>query len=215
LDRNPLPTQKSVKEMDSLNDLRYMFDDLEIIKSDLEKDPETSSPPARKSEITQGSGLYKRRGLYKGMGIMPSESSKKYYLDIDKLKNNILAVKYRSSRNFKIHPTKISTDARELIQDIYEGRFNSRLFDQLNDADQAIVQLFIDSMNMQSEIHVKHNKLEELYYDFSTAKGQLSSGNNNPEIVKTLKNTIVKLMALKKIKKVSGLQALAEIALLT
>ena len=166
--------------------------------------------------VKDGDGFRKReRKVYQGKGITNfNKKAEKYYIDLPKLKNNILAVKYRSSRNFKIPPTKIDSVTRDVIMDIYENKFNNRLFDQLNDKQQATIQLVIDSLHLQDQIHVKNNALEELQYDFEKSKGQIQAGNDNPTIIKDLQRQTMQLMDLNKLSKSKGLRILAEIGLL-
>ena len=66
-------------------------------------------------------------------------------------------------------------------------------------------------MRLQDLIHVKNNKLEELYSDWEKSKGELIAGNDNPQILKDLKSQTLKLMELKKISRNKGLTLLAQL----
>ena len=197
-------------ELDKIIDF-FKYDQDQGLSSD--NDYETATEIVDDKEEASGNGLQKmrNRNIYAGRGASKpkkntelNHGSSLYVLDIGKLKKNILSLKYRSTNNLIIKPTKISDAVRDLLMDMYEGSFNERSFDRMNDEDQAIVQLFIDSIKMTDDINIKNNKLEELFYDFEKARGQLQAGNNSNDMINELRKTTLALMKLKKINKSTG-----------
>ena len=84
---------------------------------------------------------------------------------MDKLKKNILSVKYTSCRAMvpSLKPEKISDDVKEVILDILEEKYNSKLFDKLLTDDRRIVSnlvriLKIPDINMDTfDKNIKEN----------------------------------------------------------
>ena len=83
----------------------------------------------------------KKRFFRSGLKDDSKFESGKFYIDLGKLNNVILNVKYTSCKgsvpNIKVE--RISNDVRNVILDIIGNKYNSNLFDKLLTNDQRII----------------------------------------------------------------------------
>jgi hypothetical protein len=182
----------------------------------LEKTGKTSYP--KKADIIQaildkeypdkakkGKGFQlKRRIVGKGMeGVNEAKKSKETvmkkiingkYIDLNKLKNNIICIRYCKTRalvpNVKVQ--HISNDIKEIINDIIDDKFEKRLYEKLNVNDKRLVKRIVDSLKLDIDTSSKED--DEYARQFDVVLGEWKAGNNNDMIKNKLKQYIMESM---------------------
>jgi hypothetical protein len=156
---------------------------------------------------SSGSGLKKRRRIV-GRGYSSSEEEDKpvrknavpkkiingKYIDLNKLKNNILTVRYVKTGGFipTIKAQHISNDVRSVIEDIINDKFEKRLFDKLGTNEKRLIKRLITALKIDIDISSKEE--DEYRRQFDILLGEMRAGNNNPDIKNKLKQYVVESM---------------------
>jgi hypothetical protein len=137
----------------------------------------------------------------------------KFYLEKDKLENNILALKYKSTRN--THPNlrlmRISNDVKEVIIDIIKGKYDERLFRKLKPLEKDIVNNVV--MLCKLPIDLDPNETKQFQKQYEILVGEYRSGNDNNEVKAKLKEYILYGLNLGKIRRSEALNLLYELSL--
>ena len=117
--------------------------------------------------------------------------SDKFYVDLKKLDNNTLSIKYTKNNvgvpSFKVQD--ISNHLKDLIEDVICDRYDDRLFKKLSDKDRRIFQRFVRAVKIDIDIKDNDDKLRQQRYEILV--GEYESGNNSPENKQELKKYIV------------------------
>ena len=153
-----------------------------------------------------GSGLSKR--VIVGRGYSSSEEDESSvrkntipkkvinvkFIDLNKLKNNILTVRYIKTGGYipTIKSQHISNDVKSVIEDIISNRFEKRLFDKLETSEKRLIKRFITALKIDIDISSKEE--DEYRQQFDILLGQLRAGNTNPDIKNKLKQYVVESM---------------------
>ena len=116
------------------------------------------------------------------------------YIDLNKLKDNILCIRYCSTNALipTIKVQRITDDTKGVINDIIEDNFEKRLFEKLSEDEKRIVKRFVQVFNLDIDVSDKMD--EEYRKQFEIVLGQFQSGNNNPAIKTKLKQYITESM---------------------
>ena len=150
------------------------------------------------------------KGVMYGRGYNLSETSKKnrhyigdgkYYVELHKLKENLLSVKY-SSTDAHLTTVKIqsiSNDVKTLIEDVLKDKYNERLFQQLNPNDKRVFKRFVKGVKI--DIPISDDLDRQFQKDYQILKGEFESGNDSPEIRKALKKYVLEGLAENRINK--------------
>lgn len=115
-------------------------------------------------------------------------------------KENRLAIKYRNSLGSvnKFRARKVSSKFRDLIKTIIEEqKINHKLMSELTDDEKDFFFNLIKRAKLESKLGLtgyRTKEQEEQYARFELLKGQVLAGNNNPKILKELKQLIMKFM---------------------
>ena len=196
---------KSSAILQRKDDLKKMLkDDLYNIALQHGKIPKNSKKEVLVNHILKGEygmdgyGLSKkRRILGKGMveGVNDAKKSKETvmkkiingkYIDLNKLKNNIICIRYCKTRalvpNVKVQ--HISNDIKEIINDIIDDKFEKRLYEKLDMNDKRLVKRIVDSLKLDFDLHSKED--DEYQRQFDVVLGEWKSGNNNDMIKVTV-----------------------------
>ena len=141
-------------------------------------------------------------------------SNDKFYIDIKKLNDNILSVKYsKTDSNIpSLKSQSISTDLKELIQDSIEGNYDNRIFKKLNDTDKRIFKRFCSVCKI-NEIEIDDPYDEAFQQRFEILKGEYLSGNSSPQNKNELKRYILEAHLSNKIPRSEAMMLLYEISL--
>jgi hypothetical protein len=166
-----------------------------------------------------GSGIKKKIRYGKGMAeklikCNPNEHDLgKFFLDKAKLENNILALKYKSTRN--THPNlrlqRISTDVKDVIMDIIKGEYDDRLFRKLKPVEKQLINNLVRICHMPIELDPNETKRFQQQYELLL--GEFRSGNDNKELKAKLKEYILYGLNEGKIRKHEAYDTLYELSL--
>ena len=171
---------------------------------------------------TEGSGLRRmKRIVGRGKAHFESTLSKrkyisdeKFYIDTNKLNDNILSVKYaKTEANIpSLRTQSISTDLKELIQDAIEGKYDNRIFKKLTETDKRVFKRFCSVCKINDiEIDDPNDKLFQ--QRFEILKSEWLSGNSSPQNKQELKRVILEAYASNKIPRNEAMLLLFEISL--
>ena len=162
--------------------------------------------PKRLYDPQTGKGM-----MIYGRGYNLSEKSKKnrhylnddkFYVELHKLKENILSVKYASNDAplTTIRVQNISNDLKDIIEDVLKNKYNERIFQQLNPNDKRVFKRFIKGVKIDS-ISFDDDLDKQFHKDYQILKGQFESGNTSPEIKNALKRYVIEGLAENRINK--------------
>jgi len=181
------------------------------------------SKRTRSGKNYHGTGLQRIRKIIYGKGAGSYGEHKtsrihryyldKYYVDMKKLNNNVLCVKYSLNDAFVPHlkVQKVSTGVKDVIEDILENKYNSKVFAMLNEMDKRAVKRFINACKL--EIEVEPNLDKHFQETFEILLGEYQSGNDSPQVKKELKKYILEALQENKIPKSQAMLLLYEISL--
>jgi hypothetical protein len=151
---------------------------------------------------TQAKPLYKKSRKY----------FDKVYIDMDKLKSNVLFCKYiKNNTNIpRLKTQSINNDTKDVIDDIINERFNIKVYNQLNEHDKRIVANFTKYFKFDLGID-NSSENNEFNKQFQILIGSYYAGNDSPEVKNQLKRYIRKAMSESLISNKEGLNLLYEL----
>jgi hypothetical protein len=160
-----------------------------------------------------------------GRGISSDENERyigfgKYLLHVPSLKRGILNLKFPSFASIPtLKQTPLSRDLLELISDLIEtNELNKRLYSRMSQEDQdyfyTIAQKAEIDQTLGMGIRVNDTHRKEMER-FTLLRGQIIAGNNNPEVLREMKQYIVKFMRDGTMNKHQGTDLLFEISCLS
>ena len=137
-------------------------------------------------------GKNKRKIVGKGISEPNKIFINKFTIDVEKLKRNILNVKYTSCRgsvpNMKIE--RISEDVKSVLLDILQNKYNSKLFDKLLSDDQRIVSNFVRTLKIKN---IDMDNFDKKYqHEYEVLLGEVNCGNSNEKVKMQLKKYILR-----------------------
>ena len=151
-----------------------------------------------KENLQEGGRLFvqktKKKNRFFGRGLTDDKKFEigKFYIDLGKLHNNILNVKYTSCRgsvpNIKVE--RISNGVKDVILDIIGNKYNSKLFDKLFTDDQRIIANLIKTLRIPDINMDVFNKKYE--HEYEILLGPVNSGNTNEKVKLQLKKYILR-----------------------
>jgi len=160
-------------------------------------------------EPIKGKGLHKRR-IIKGKGSEMLCNNGRG-IDLDKLKQNILRIaNAKTNKTNKFQPFAITDDAKEVITDLINDKFDERYYKKLHPDDQSAVKQAIIGLGLKHPITKGH--IKQLYADWEIARGEICSGNDNPQLRTQLKKLTIELQHLRRIPVGVAKQVLDELA---
>ena len=133
------------------------------------------------------------------------------------IRDSKLSVKYKQSLTSlkKIPVKKISPEFRDIIKTILEEhKINHRLLSQLGEEEKDLFSNLIRLSHLESRLGLdgyRSFEQDKQLKRFELLKGEILAGNNNKEILKELKNMVIKFMENGTISKSEGGMILAEI----
>ena len=130
-----------------------------------------------------------------------------YVISLNSLKKGILHVRYPSGANIPHFPKQlISSILRKILNDLlFEKSFNEQDYDELDVMEQKMFDDLISLCKADKKNGImlyKHKKYSDQDRDadvkrFNILRGELIAGNDNPSIIKELKQLLFKLMSQK------------------
>jgi hypothetical protein len=112
------------------------------------------------------------------------------YIDLTKLKNNIITIRYCSTGALipTVKVQSISKDVKEIVEDIMDNRFEKRLFEKLDINEKRLIKRIVAALNV--DVDVRDNSDDEFAKQFQVILGQFRAGNNNVAIKRKLREYI-------------------------
>lgn len=154
-----------------------------------------------------------------GKGIVTRDKKKERYTEfgkkhihLDNLEKNIVNVKYPRGHYAvpNLQPVKINDDLKEFFQDVIENKkVNEPLFKKLSKEDQKTFIKTASRCGMKQFDIQNQNYEKESEARFELLKGQISSGNDNKEIIKEFKELLTEFINCNKIKVKQGIEILS------
>ena len=176
-------------------------------ESSTKKEPTESAKKKKREEKVQKNLKIdmnmesKGRGIIYGRGttMRPATAKKrfyfgKYYVELDKLANNILSVKYAKTDAYipTLSVQHISNKVREVIQDVMKEEYNERIFKLLPDDDKRVFKRFVKALKLGLPTY---DDLDAQFQrEYEILLGEFNSGNDSPEIKKALKKYVVEVL---------------------
>lgn len=168
--------------------------------------------------MVNGNGLRNNRKPIKfilGKGIEKTPRCEwrqlnKYMVNMDKLKNNILQIKYASTGNYsnKIGKTKkLNPNIAKLIMYLVDDYFDINLFNNISQADKYEFITFCNNAHINLELPDDRQFKKE----FEILIGEYDAGNNNPKLKTSIIKKVNDAIKLKYISKTEGLKIINEI----
>jgi hypothetical protein len=152
---------------------------------------------------------------YIGTGLLkPTEKqiSKKYFIDTNKLNNNVLEVRYNKNRHLTGIKTQIiGSGVKNIISNIIDNdTMDEKEYHELTENEKHLIRTIL---NMLEKSHLIKNKDEEFNEKFQILLGSYNAGNNSEILKNQLKQYIVHAMKLNIIPRNVGHQMLLELSL--
>ena len=172
---------------------------------------------------TSGSGFRTAKRVIRGRGYTKNQHqtkkprrhyiNEKFYVDLNKLDDGILVLKYASNDSSVPHlkTTQIGEKAKEIIQDILNDKFDERIYKLLTNEDKRLVRRFIKSTKL--DINVNDDSEKEFQRQFEIVRGEFTSGNNSPQIKSALKQYVIEALRENKIARNEAYLLLYELSL--
>jgi hypothetical protein len=190
-------------ELDWKLNLHDIFKSLRSSGSTPTTGPDATSPISTLNPSSFGVGIRVRGGkhVYFGRGATKPEKKQKverfyfnkYYVDLKKLKNNILCVKY--AMNDAHIPTvkvqNVSNDVKEMVLDILNKKYDERLFKKLSEADKRVIKRFVKATKLDDEIVVDDELDNDFQRQYEILLGELNSGNTSQLVKDQLKRYVI------------------------
>ena len=153
-----------------------------------------------------GYGFRKRRKIV-GRGYSSSEEDKPVrkntipkkvingkFIDLNKLKNNILTVRYLKTGGFvpTVKSQHISNDVKSVIEDIINDKFEKRLYEKLQPDEKRLVKRLVGALKIDIDVNTKED--DEYRKQFEIVLGEFQAGNTSPAIKNKLKQYVAESM---------------------
>ena len=174
-------------------------------------------------DASSGTGLKKPKRVIRGRGYVKHEHPTKkprrhyigqsYYVDLNKLDDNILCVKY-ASNDSTVPSSKnqqISDKTKEMIHDILSDKFDERIYKLLTSDEKRVVKRFIKAVKL--DINISDEDEKEFQKQFEIVRGEYLSGNSSPEIKAALKRYVLEALKENKIPRHEGYSLLYTLSL--
>lgn len=162
-----------------------------------------------------GNKKKKLKYVIKGKGAKTTKTKvKPFYVDMDNLNRNILSVKYKTSRKYKINPMVISDGEKLMINEIITyQKFNDQIFEKLSNEEKRRIESLIHELKMDHELvgYDPFAVTKDLYNQLQVIRGQIEAGNNHPSLKAMVKKIISELYALNRLTKTQANQILMEL----
>ena len=131
--------------------------------------------------VTIGLGLKRKKRMFSGCGL-----SLKHEIEFDKLQKGILAVRHDRGKShaYKIKPTRISEQCRDVLTTLAarDGTCDMDAYRKLHEFERCLVETYAHKMKVDNDELRERRSLKELTEKFEVIRGELSSGNNNPQL---------------------------------
>jgi hypothetical protein len=121
-----------------------------------------------------------------------------YDVSIKDLNHQYLKVRRNNQKIKYIKDIPITSAFSKLLLHLLEtNKIDSNEYNKITDTERDIFELLISgdiTINKLSHVRYNKNEIDELINRFNILKGELLIGNNNPDLLKELKITILRLV---------------------
>ena len=150
----------------------------------------------------KGKGLVakkKRKTIKVGRGLKrsPPFHVGKFAIDVEKLKRNVLCVRYILGKTVKLE-IAMTDQTKQVVLELLCDKFNFDNYDQLAPNEKTVVAHLNNMLNLVDP-DLLPSPTDEMYTRFNVMRGELMSGNDSMEIKRELKKLAFELHKLKKI----------------
>jgi hypothetical protein len=203
--------QRDIRGLNKTDLLEYAFShqiDLNLPSSSNKTEIKIAVIRERVNQLMKGSigsGLRKRRKIV-GRGYSDDEDKpvrkntipKKVingkFIDLNKLKNNILTVRYLKTGGFvpTVKSQHISNDVKSVIEDIINDKFEKRLYEKLQPDEKRLVKRLVGALKIDIDVNTKED--DEYRKQFEIVLGEFQAGNTSPAIKNKLKQYVAESM---------------------
>ena len=151
----------------------------------------------------------------KGTGLLkPTEKqiSKKYFIDTNKLNNNVLEVRYNKNRHLTgIKTQVVGNGIKSILNNIIDNeKMDEKEYHELTENEKHLIRTIL---NMLEKSHLIKNKDEEFNEKFQILLGSYNAGNNSEILKNQLRQYIIHAMKLNIIPRNTGNAMLIELSL--
>lgn len=151
-----------------------------------------------KNNSATGNGFrFKTQRRKIGSGSSVDFEKNKIYLDMAKLNDNIMSIKYRKTGNKIMDEIPINHVVRNVILDICMKQFDKKKYEKLSIEEKKVV-IFFNTKFQLEEIN-EANPISLMYDEYKLLIGQLEAGNDSSLIKKRIKQILFELVKYKKI----------------
>lgn len=146
-----------------------------------------------------GSGMTQTQGVEESQRFVPFG---KYIINRHRLGNDIVAVKRKKGSCIKEFPsTKVSMKLGKVLRTIVgQGTPSFDELEELDDEERAYLNKLAQSANISDKLQIpapKKNEEEKMINDFEKMRGMIVGGNDNPELIKNFKKSLLKMEKMK------------------
>ena len=156
-----------------------------------------------------GGGILKQSDI-----LRPTEKqiNKKYFIDTNKLNNNVLEVRYNKNRHLtNIKSQIIGNGVKNIIHNIInDDTMNEKEYHELTENEKHLIRTIL---NMLEKSHLIKNKDQEFNEKFQILLGSYNAGNNSEILKNQLRQYIIHAMKLGIIPRNTGNAMLLELSL--
>ena len=158
-------------------------------------------------DIKIGRGLkygkvHNHKAFKYGHGIENNFIKSHLFIELSKLNNNCLCIKYVKTSNIKIQ-LAVSENTKIVILQMLLNKFNIDSYNKLDEKEKKTISFFNHLFKLVDVDLLVSDPIEKLYTAYNILKGEINAGNDNPAIKKKLK---VIAFELHKYKKINGSQ---------
>ncbi len=130
----------------------------------------------------------------------------KFIINMNLLNKNILLLKYKNSYAPipNLRRTMISDDLKDMLFYLLDtGEINYQTGMSLNNLEKEVFDILISKSGLNIMLKYDKNKMKEdldlIIEQYEILKGEIIAGNDNPKIIKDLKDILRKLVKYKKV----------------
>ena len=166
------------------------------------------------NDIIEALKTDKQLAVKDGKGLKPTEKqiNKKYFIDMNKLNNNVLELRYAKNRHLTGIKTQIiGSGVKNIIGNIIDNdTMDEKEYHTLTDNEQHLIRTIL---NMLEKSHLIKNKDQDFNEKFQILLGSYNSGNNSEILKNQLRQYIIHAMKLNLIPRNTGNAMLLELSL--
>jgi hypothetical protein len=144
------------------------------------------------NDIIEALKTDKQLAVKDGKGLKPTEKqiNKKYFIDMNKLNNNVLELRFNKNRHLTIVKTQVvGNGVKNIINNIInDDSMNEKEYHELTENEKHLIRTIL---NMLKKSHLIKNKDEDFNKKFQILLGSYNAGNNSEILKNQLKQYII------------------------